>query len=92
MNEYYVYIMTNIYNTTLYVWVTNNLTRRVYEHKNKLIEWFTAKYNIDKLVYFESCGSIQDAIQREKQIKKWRREKKLWLIKQINYSLAELVA
>jgi len=73
------------------VWVTNNLIKRFYEHKNKIIPWFTEKYNINKLVYFEKSSDIKDAIQREKQIKAWRRKKKLWLIKQINYSLEELV-
>ncbi len=65
---------------TLYTGVTNNLVRRVYEHKNKLIEGFTKKYNIDKLVYFEETQDVKSAITREKQIKGWLRKKKIELI------------
>ena len=71
---YYVYIITNKLNTTLYIWITNNLERRMYEHKNKLIEWFSSKYNLLKLVYFEEYQSVDDAIKREKQLKKWKEE------------------
>ena len=84
MNEYYVYIITNKRNTVLYVGVTNDLKRRMYEHKNKLIEGFSKKYNLSKLVYFEQTNDIYTAINREKQLKKWRREKKEWLINQMN--------
>jgi len=83
MNLYYVYIMTNN-SKTLYTGVTNNLNRRVYEHKNKLIQGFTAKYNITKLVYFEICTDINQAIAREKQIKGWLRKKKVYLIESVN--------
>jgi len=83
MNLYYVYIMTNN-SKTLYTVVTNNLNRRVYEHKNKLIQGFTAKYNITKLVYFEICTDINQAIAREKQIKGWLRKKKVYLIESVN--------
>ena len=77
---YYVYLLTNKRNTVLYTGVTNNLERRIYEHKNKLIEGFTARYNLNKLVYFESTTSIETAIQREKQIKGWlRKERMNWL-------------
>jgi len=69
---------------TLYTVVTNNLNRRVYEHKNKLIQGFTAKYNITKLVYFEICTDINQAIAREKQIKSWLRKKKVYLIESVN--------
>jgi putative endonuclease len=69
---------------TLYTGVTNNLNRRVYEHKNKLIQGFTAKYNITKLVYFEICTDINQAIAREKQIKGWLRKKKVYLIESVN--------
>ena len=73
---YYVYLLTNWNNRVMYVGVTNHLERRIYEHKNKLIEGFTKKYNVDKLVYFEMTSDVLAAIEREKQIKKWRREKK----------------
>ena len=81
---YYVYLLTNKRNTVLYTGVTNNLERRIYEHKNKLIEGFTARYNINKLVYFESTTSIETAIQREKQIKGWLRKRKNELVESIN--------
>jgi putative endonuclease len=90
MKTYYVYIMTNKYNTVFYTWVTNNLERRVYEHKNKLIDWFTKKYNIDKLLYYEECWDIKVAIGREKEVKDWRREKKINLIKGMNPELGDL--
>ena len=75
--------MTNL-SRTLYTGVTNNLVRRVYEHKNKLIEGFTKKYNITRLLYFEVFNNIEDAIRREKQIKGWVRKKKIALIESIN--------
>lgn len=81
---YYVYIMTDINNTTLYIGVTSNLRRRVYEHKNKLIKGFTSKYNICKLVYFESGNSIEEAIRREKFLKGKKREYKKSLIETSN--------
>ena len=81
--EYYVYIMTNK-SRTLYTGVTNDLLRRVYEHKNKLIKGFTAKYNIQYLVYYETTSSIDSAIAREKQIKGWLRAKKIAWIESIN--------
>ncbi|NOX88024.1 MAG: GIY-YIG nuclease family protein [Calditrichaeota bacterium] len=77
---FFVYIMTNWNNKVMYVGVTNNLVRRVYEHKNKLIDGFTQKYNINKLVYYEVFMDVRYAIEREKQIKKWRREKKNKLV------------
>ena len=83
MKDYYVYIMTNK-SKTLYTGMTNNLNRRVYEHKNKLIEGFTKKYNINKLVYYEMFNNPEDAIRREKQIKGWTRKKKIDLIESIN--------
>jgi putative endonuclease len=81
--EYYVYIMTNK-SRTLYTGVTNNLMRRVYEHKNKLVPGFASKYNIKKLVYFESTSDINQAILKEKQIKGWLRVKKIALIESAN--------
>ena len=83
VNQYYVYIMTNK-SRTLYTGVTNDLERRVYEHKQKLVPGFTAKYNITRLVYFEVTQDIQAAIAREKQIKGWLRSKKIALIESVN--------
>ena len=77
---YYVYILTNKGNTVLYVGVTNDLVRRVYEHKEKLIDGFTSRYNINKLVYYENVTDVKVAIEREKTLKKWARKKKEWLI------------
>ena len=81
--EYYVYIMTNK-SRTLYAGVTNDLMRRVYEHKNKIIKGFTGKYNIRFLVYYESTPSIHVALEREKEIKGWLRAKKIALINSMN--------
>ncbi|MDA0245777.1 MAG: GIY-YIG nuclease family protein [Chloroflexi bacterium] len=83
MKQYFVYIMSSD-SGTLYTGVTNDLQRRVYQHKHKLIEGFTSQYDVNRLVYFESCGDIRDAIQREKQIKAWRRSKKIALIEEMN--------
>ena len=80
---YYVYIMAN-QSRTLYIGLTNNIRRRAREHKDGLVEGFTNRYNIDTLVYVESFGDINSAIAREKQIKRWSREKKLHLINQEN--------
>ena len=87
---YYVYILTNQNNTVLYTGVTNNLERRVYEHKNKLLKGFTNRYNVDKLVYFETTESIESAIEREKQIKAGSRRKKLELIERNNPTWKDL--
>ena len=81
--EYYVYIMTNK-SRTLYTGVTNDLMRRVSEHKNKVVQGFTSKYNIQYLVYCESTSNIHVALEREKQIKGWLRAKKIALINSIN--------
>ena len=81
--EYYVHIMTNK-SRTLYTGVTNDLMRRVYEHKNKLVKGFTSRYNIQYLVYYESTSSIYSALEREKQIKSWLRAKKIALIDSMN--------
>jgi putative endonuclease len=77
---YYVYMLTNWSNKVLYTGVTNNLERRLYEHKNKLVKGFTEKYNVNKLVYFDSTTDVKAAITREKQIKGWTRQKKNDLI------------
>ena len=82
--SYYVYILTNWNNKVMYVGVTNSLERRVYEHKQKLVEGFTQKYNINKLVYFEETSDVYSALEREKEIKKWRREKKNNLVLSAN--------
>ena len=84
MNNYYVYMITNQYNTVLYIGVTNNLIRRIYEHKNKLVKGFSSKYNLNKLVYYEQTESIESAILREKQLKNYSRAKKEQLISKIN--------
>jgi len=84
MKTYYVYILASKRNGTLYVGITNNLTRRVFEHKSGLIERFTKKYSIDKLVYFESTADVNEAILREKRLKKWNRQWKIDLIKKLN--------
>ena len=81
--QYYVYILTNV-SQTLYIGVTNNLERRVYEHKHKLIAGFTKKYNLTILIFFEATIDVRSALAREKQIKGWTREKKITLIKEQN--------
>ncbi|HUX95914.1 MAG TPA: GIY-YIG nuclease family protein [Bacteroidales bacterium] len=87
---YFVYIITNRYNNVLYTGVTNDLERRCFEHRKKLIKGFTQKYNIDKLVYFEIFDQIDEAIKREKQIKGYSRSKKENLINSFNNKWDEL--
>jgi putative endonuclease len=82
--SYYVYLLTNWNNKVMYVGVTNDLERRIYEHKQKLVAGFTEKYNVKKLVYFEVTEDVNAAITREKEIKKWRREKKNNLVNRVN--------
>ena len=89
-NTYYIYIMSNQNDTVLYIGVTNNIERRIQEHKSGLIPGFTQKYNCDKLVYLETYSDINQALDREKQLKKWRREKKDWLIKRQNPEYVDL--
>ena len=81
---YFVYIMTNKTNSTLYVGVTNDLRRRITEHKNETLDGFTKKYHLHKLVYFEEYSEVNDAIARKKQLKGWVRAKKNWLIESQN--------
>lgn len=88
--ESYIYLLTNKHNNVLYTGVTNDLIRRVYEHKNKLVAGFTKKYNVGRLVYYEVCGSIITAIEREKQIKGWSRKKKQDLINVLNPEWTDL--
>ena len=83
MNQYYVYIMTNGVRT-LYIGMTNNLIRRVYQHKQKLVDGFTKKYNITMLAYYEVTNDVESAIVREKQLKGWLRSKKVALIESVN--------
>jgi putative endonuclease len=97
VKNYFVYILASKKNGTLYIGVTNDLNRRIYEHKNNLVEGFTKKYNVKTLVYYESTNSIESAINREKQFKKWNRKWKLKLIEEknptwedIEYSFIEL--
>jgi putative endonuclease len=90
MKQYFVYILTNKYNTVLYIGVTSNLIKRIYEHKNKLSEGFTKKYNIEKLVYYEVYEDPETAIRREKAIKNLLRAKKLLLIASKNPQFKDL--
>ena len=87
---YYVYITTNKSNEVLYIGVTNDLRRRIYEHKQKIVEGFTSNYNVDKLVYFESTENVKSAIEREIVLKKWARKKKIVLIERMNPNWKEL--
>ncbi len=81
---YYVYLLTNRNDKVMYVGVTNDLVRRLYEHKSKLVKGFTEKYKLNKLVYFDQTSDVVAAIGREKEIKKWRREKKNALVNKSN--------
>jgi putative endonuclease len=90
MKQYYVYMMAS-YNQVLYIGMTNDLQRRVYQHKTKAHpNSFSARYNVNRLVYFETFTNVQDAIAREKQIKAWRREKKLALLEAENPSWEDM--
>ena len=84
MKTYYLYILANRRNGTLYIGVTGHLIQRIQQHKTKLIPGFTAKYNLNRLVYVEAHTDVQGAIRREKQMKKWRRAWKVELIEQAN--------
>jgi putative endonuclease len=84
MKQYYIYIITNKNKSVLYIGVTNDMIKRIYEHKNKLVEGFTKKYTCDKLVWYEITNSIKSAINREKQMKKWKREYKENVINEMN--------
>lgn len=89
---YYVYILSNWNHKVLYIGMTSNLSRRLYEHKHHLLKGFTDKYNVTKLVYVESTTDVQTAIAREKQLKRWRREKKERLIMSVNPDWSDLSA
>lgn len=88
--SFFIYILTNFKNTVFYIGITNNLKVRIYEHKNKLVEGFTQKYNIWKLVYFEEYYDINEAVKREKQLKNWHKQWKINLIKEKNPSFKEI--
>jgi len=90
MKEYYVYILASKRNGTLYIGVTNDLERRILEHKQKIRKGFTEKYNVDKLVYYEDTDDIGEAILREKQLKKWERKWKINLIEKENPTWRDL--
>ncbi|UOY05406.1 GIY-YIG nuclease family protein [Muricauda sp. SCSIO 64092] len=83
-HQYYVYILTNKKNGTLYIGISNDLERRIWEHRNKLVEGFTKKYSLNRLVYFEQYQYVNDAILREKRLKKWKRQWKINLIEEEN--------
>lgn len=83
--------MTNYLETSLYIGVTSNLQKRVWEHKNKVVKGFTEKYNVNKLVYYELTDSIESAINREKQLKRWHRQWKINLIKEMNPEFKDLL-
>lgn len=89
--SYYIYILTNKYNSAFYIGVTNNLERRIFEHRQEFVDGFSKKYKLKKLVYFEECSNINDAIAREKQLKNWHRQWKINLIKSINPGLKDLL-
>ena len=84
MRQYYIYMLTNKANRVLYIGVTNNLERRIFEHKHKLIEGFTKRYNLTKLIYYEVTSDIHSALEREKQLKNWHRDWKINLINNFN--------
>jgi len=81
---FFVYMLSNWNDSVLYIGVTNDLERRLYEHRHGLVDGFTKKYNVHKLVYFEHTSDAYSAISREKQLKKWRREKKNALVASMN--------
>ena len=89
-HQYYIYILASQKNGTLYIGVTNDLERRILEHKQKINEGFTSKYDVNKLVYFESFQYINDAILREKRLKKWNRQWKINLIEEENKDWKDL--
>ncbi|MGB4762091.1 MAG: GIY-YIG nuclease family protein [Candidatus Saccharimonas sp.] len=90
MSSYFVYILASSRNGTLYIGVTNNLERRIYEHRNHLLTGFSDKYNVTMLVYYEETGSIDTAIAREKRLKKYNRQWKINLIEAENPSWRDL--
>ena len=92
LHQYYVYLITNKKDGVLYIGVTNNLERRMFEHKNKLVEGFSKRYNLTRLVYFETYPQITNAILREKRLKKWKRNWKINLINKENPNWNDLAS
>lgn len=91
MNKTYaIYILTNYNETTFYIGVTGNLQKRIWEHKNNVVEGFTKQYNVDKLVYYEITNDVESALNREKQLKRWHRDWKINLIKGMNPEFRDL--
>ena len=90
-HSYYVYLLSNWNHHVLYVGITNDLARRIYEHKQKLVKGFTEKYNVSKLVYFEETSDVRSPLAREKEIKKWRREKKDALVQSVSPEWLDLM-
>ena len=90
MKSYCVYILASKRNGTLYIGVTSDLKKRIYEHKNDLAEGFTKKYKVHSLVYYEQTNDVMTALEREKKLKKWRRKWKLWLIEENNPTWKDL--
>ena len=88
--QYYIYILTNWNDKVMYIGVTNNLKRRVYEHKNEIIDGFSKKYHVHKLVYYETTTDVKAALEREKQLKGWKREKKDSLVTDMNPNWKDL--
>jgi putative endonuclease len=88
--QYYVYILTNKSNKVLYIGVTNDLERRICEHRNKMVDGFTKKYNLNKLVYFETTTDVRSALEKEKQLKNWHRSWKINLINEFNSEWKDL--
>jgi putative endonuclease len=90
MKQYYVYILASSKYGTLYTGVTSDLVKRVYEHKNKIVDGFSKQYNVDRLVYYEVHNDVREAITREKRIKKWNRDWKVRLIEEKNLDWMDL--
>jgi putative endonuclease len=90
LKTYYVYLLTNKWNHVLYVGVTSNLSKRIWEHREKVVDGFSKRYNLRYLVYYEEWGDVMSAIEREKQIKSWSRQKKNRLVESMNPTWKDL--